>query len=197
MISVTFETLYLILSRYILDRLRAIETALLHLGVPAESGEPMISYLAPWSCPEIIKHESADMVLSQAVLEHVEELSALHRAIHGWLKPGGFVSHTIDLTSHGTARNWNGHWACSDRMWKLIKGRRPYFLNRKTCSEHLDEIRNAGFDIVREVRTTDSAVTARATLAPVTTSPPRTSRSNGSAMSAPIHHLISLTGGLA
>ena len=51
-----------------------------------------------------------------------------------WMRhlcPGGLMSHQIDFTSHETARVWNGHWTFSDREWRLIRGRRSWFLNRQ------------------------------------------------------------------
>ena len=38
-----------------------------------------------------------DFLYSQAVLEHVEDLDNTYKAMQKWLKPSGFISHTIDL----------------------------------------------------------------------------------------------------
>ena len=84
--------------------------------------------------PAVIRPGSVDLLLSQAVMEHVDDLPGTHRAVHDWLKLGGYMSHTIDYRPHGTASGWNGHWAHSDFSWKLVRGRLPYLLNRSTGS---------------------------------------------------------------
>ena len=105
-----------------------------------------VRYLAPWydAAPN---GRLADMVLSQAVLEHVDELAHAYRKMYDLLKPGGVMSHVIDFRCHGSARDWNGHWTYSDLTWKLIRGRKPYFLNRAPCSTHLSLLRRTGFDV--------------------------------------------------
>lgn len=90
------------------------------------------------------------MVLSQAVLEHVDDLAHAYQKMYDWLKPGGVMSHVIDFRCHHTARSWNGHWTYSDLTWTLIRGRRPYFINRAPCSTHASLLRQTGFDVVFE-----------------------------------------------
>jgi hypothetical protein len=94
-----------------------------------------------------------DMIFSQAVLEHVEDLPAVYRALHQWLHPEGFMSHQIDFGSHGLTKDWNGHWTIGDRQWRLIRGTRPYLINRIPYSGHLMEQQEAGFAIVTNVIT--------------------------------------------
>lgn len=118
-------------------------------GKPSNS-PPMIAYFAPWDNPNILQPYSVDMVFSQAVLEHVEGLSGTYKALWLWLKPGGFMTHTIDFKAHHTSRLWNGHWAYPDPMWKLIKGKRVFLLNRQPRSAHIAHLEAAGFDIVME-----------------------------------------------
>ena len=88
-----------------------------------------------------------DMIYSQAVLEHVDDLTGAYRAMRRWLKPAGYMSHQIDFKSHGTADEWNGHWAYSDLMWAVIRGRRPYLLNREPHSSHIAILEREGFTI--------------------------------------------------
>jgi hypothetical protein len=107
----------------------------------------MVTYVAPWIDAEIIRRESLDMIYSQAVLEHVDDLHGTCRAMHLWLKPGGFISHQIDFSSHGLAEGWNGHWTYSDLVWKLMRGRRPFLLNREPHSTYIKQIEEAGFEI--------------------------------------------------
>ena len=111
-----------------------------------------VRYVVPWYETEVIEDRSVNMIFSQAVLEHVDPLALTYERMHRWLKSGGFISHTIDFRCHSTARDWNGHWTYSDFTWKLIRGGRPYLINRAPCSRHIKLIRRSGFDIVVEQR---------------------------------------------
>jgi len=127
-------------------RLDSIRDAIVRLGDDEES-QRQIGYCAPWDKKEVIKENSVDMIYSQAVLEHVNDLEHTYRALNRWLKPGGFMSHQIDFKCHGYAQQWNGHWAYSDLTWRLIQGTRPYSLNRQPHSTHVDLLRKNGFQI--------------------------------------------------
>jgi SAM-dependent methyltransferase len=107
-----------------------------------------IQYKVPWDSASVVEKQSVDMIYSQAVLEHVDDLKSVYKAMRLWLKPKGYISHQIDFKCHGTADEWNGHWAYSDFMWKLIRGRRPYLLNREPLSKHIAIMREEGFDVV-------------------------------------------------
>ena len=109
-----------------------------------------IQYIVPWFGADNLRDESVDFVFSQAVLEHVDDLAAAYGALYAWLKPGGFMSHQIDFKCHGMADGWNGHWAYSDFAWKLVRGARPYLINREPHSTHVRLIEEAGFDIVSD-----------------------------------------------
>ena len=67
-----------------------------------------------------------------------------------WLKPKAFTSHQIDFKCHRTADEWNGHWTYSDFRWKLIRGGRPYLLNREPHSTHIYLLKKTGFSIVSD-----------------------------------------------
>lgn len=97
--------------------------------------------------------ESLDMLLSNAVMEHVPELMQTYSTTAQWLKPGGWASHQIDFRSHGLFRAWDGHWACPDWLWACFKGRRAYLLNREPLSVHRVLARANGFEEVRCERT--------------------------------------------
>ena len=73
-----------------------------------------IQYMCPWYDPKIIENDSVDLIFSQAVLEHVEDLRNTYRAMYRWVKKDGFISHQIDFESHGLSDEWNGHWSFSD-----------------------------------------------------------------------------------
>ena len=91
------------------------------------------------------------MVYSQAVLEHVNDLEGTYQSLCKWLKPGGIMSHVIDFRCHGCAEQWNGHWSYSDLTWKLIRGKRPWLINRASHDIHLALLKEHGFDVVYEL----------------------------------------------
>lgn len=127
------------------DRIYKVKHAVTHIDSPMS---PII-YISPGDAHKRISENSVDFIFSQAVLEHVDDLGALYQDCYKWLTPGGLMSHQIDFRSHGTASTWDGHWTYSTFLWKMIKGRRPYLINRKPCSAHLKMIHNSGFEIVK------------------------------------------------
>ena len=86
--------------------------------------------------------------------------------MYQWLKPTGYISHAIDFRCHGTAIEWNGHWSYSDVQWSLVRGRRPYLLNRQPHSVHVKLLQRQGFKIVCDIRTEAAAGVDRKRLAP-------------------------------
>lgn len=125
------------------ERLAAVRAAL----SGKSCSNALISYSVPWNDQSLINESSVDLILSQAVLEHVDNIDQAYAAMFRWLKPGGFISHEIDFKSHGTSRQWYGHWCFGDRAWRIVRGNRPYFLNRQPLSFHLRCIKNAGLTI--------------------------------------------------
>lgn len=113
----------------------------------------LVHYVAPWYDSKVIQDSSIDMIYSQAVLEHIDELSNTYNAMRRWLKPTGFMSHQIDYRCHGKADTWNGHWTYSDVMWKLVVGRRSYLLNREPHSTHIRLHLENEFKIVNDYHT--------------------------------------------
>jgi Methyltransferase domain len=128
------------------ERVARIRASLTAGGGP----DSMITYCAPWTGESSIHRHSVDMIYSQAVLEHVDDLSGAYRAMRSWLKPGGLMSHQIDFTCHGKADTWDGHWTFSDASWRIVVGRRPYLLNRIPRSTHLRLLEDSGFEVLRE-----------------------------------------------
>ena len=108
----------------------------------------IIQYRAPWESANEIPAKSVDLVFSQAVLEYAESLENTYGATALWLKAGRFASHVVDFGSHGLSPFWNGHWAYSETQWRLARGRREVFLNRKPVSSHLDCAKQSGFEII-------------------------------------------------
>jgi hypothetical protein len=120
--------------------------------------ESMVRYVAPWWNPGIIEAGGVNMIFSQAVLEHVDDLKTAYSAMRAWLAPGGWLSHQIDFRSHGTAHDWNGHWTYGDGVWRLLRGRRAFLINREPHSTHVRLLREAGFMLVCDETIRDFAV---------------------------------------
>lgn len=126
----------------------------------------LIRYRVPWHDAKVLEDESVDMIYSQAVLEHVDDLRNAYRAMRSWLKPTGYISHEIDFKCHGTASEWNGHWAYSDFMWKLVRGGRPYLLNREPHSTHIAMLKEENYKVVCDITTESESSLTKAALAP-------------------------------
>ena len=109
---------------------------------------PVVAYVDPLEARRIVAAGTVDLIFSQAVLEHVDDLETVYRSCFDWLRPGGLMSHQIDFKSHGTSREWNGHWAYPASLWRLIRGNRPYLVNRRPCGAHISAMKAAGFEIV-------------------------------------------------
>lgn len=125
-------------------KIDAITSALTELNKP----NGPITYVSPSNAARTIQQNSLDMIFSQAVLEHVDKLLELYENCFLWLKPGGLMSHQIDFKSHGVSKEWNGHWTYSPLIWHLIRGRRPYLINRLPCSIHLKLLKEIGFEVL-------------------------------------------------
>jgi len=146
------------------ERIRLIRQALVEPDT--HTANPIgIRYFVPWDDAGVIRKGSVDMIFSQAVLEHVEDLCSTYGTLYRWLNRGGFMSHQIDMSSHDRATRWNGHWAYSDLTWKLIKGRRPYLINRQPYSMHRLLLSKSGFEIAFEQKTSDISGIMRKQLA--------------------------------
>jgi len=145
------------------ERIDAIRNALANLSNSSKN-DIEIRYFVPWYDSNVINKESIDMIFSQAVLEHVEALPETYKALYQWLKPDGFMSHQIDFGCHGLAKHWNGHWGYPDFMWKLVKGKRPFLLNREPYSTHNRLLRESGFETIHEIKITDKPRITKNTL---------------------------------
>lgn len=131
-------------------RVRALGDA---LGSSRVAGAtPTLEYRSPWYEDAVVEAASVELCVSQAVLEHVDDLAGTHAAIARWLAPGGLASHVVDLRSHRLTRSWDGHLQYSPLAWQLVRGRRPYLINRVSPSNHVEHARHAGFDVLLERR---------------------------------------------
>jgi SAM-dependent methyltransferase len=112
-----------------------------------------MEYLAPPLAERAAQpSRPCDLVVAQAVLEHVEDVPSLYAQVAQWLAPGGLFTFTIDFRSHGLTRAWNGHWAFSSDTWQVVRGRRNWGLNRLSLSSHLALLDAAGFEVLRVER---------------------------------------------
>jgi SAM-dependent methyltransferase len=127
-------------------RLEAIRSCINRLP-EGKAEAAMVSYHVPWHAHSVAPG-SADLVLSQSVLEYSPDLGSLYAEMARWLKPGGVMSHEIDFKSFGLTREWNGHWACSDMLWRFAVGNRRHRLNREPCSAHVALAEAAGCRVV-------------------------------------------------
>ncbi len=135
------------------NRLNRIRKSIKSIDTSGESEpENMICYKAPWNDDKIIEPESVDMIISQAVLQHVDDLKPTYEAMNKWLKRSGLVSHSIDFKSMGSSDSWYGHWTYSDLEWKIVKGRKKYLINREPYSTHVQLIKNNGLNIINEMK---------------------------------------------
>jgi hypothetical protein len=83
-------------------------------------------------------------------MEHVDDVEAAYASMHRWLRPGGYVSHQIDLRSHELYDRWNGHWGVSEWEWRLVRGRRAYLINRLPYTAHARLVRRF-FEVRKEL----------------------------------------------
>lgn len=131
-----------------------------------EGKDPALRYAAPWQDRRVMTPGSVDLIFSQAVMEHVDDLAGTYAACREWLRPDALMSHQIDFRCHGTARHWNGHYTLSDRVWNYMAAARPYLLNRQPPSVHRALMQEAGFRIVHEQPVHAPSVLGASDLAP-------------------------------
>jgi len=148
-------------------RVEAILAAFREPGVNVDcDGEAIrAQYSVPWNESRVIERNSVDFLVSQAAMEHVEDLRSAYKAMMEWLKPGGITTHQVDFRCHYTADEWNGHWAYNDLHWRVIKGKRPYLLNREALSGQLRYAVEAGFEVLGSINQTSREGIGRDSLA--------------------------------
>ena len=146
------------------DRIDAIRRA---ITLPSSQEPITVEYKAPWFDPRVIEKNSVDLIVSHSVLEHVEDLPGTYKALYQWLKPGGWMSHQIDFKSHQLSKRWNGYRTCSEGMWSLTVGRRPFLINRQPASVHLRLLQEAGFHVVTQQKFNRNDGISRQELAPL------------------------------
>lgn len=144
-------------------RLELIQTFIRSPATSTRADAPLC-YIAPWQ-PAAIRNASVDLVLSQTVLEYPRDLAGTYAEMSRWLKTGGVMSHEVDFKSLGMTTEWNGHWSCSDAVWRLAAGRRRHRINCEPHSTHIALIEQLGCRVVRDERTIRPFGITRAQLA--------------------------------
>lgn len=134
--------------------------------IDPKSQDSLIRYAVPWMEKAKIEPNSVDMVISQSALEYINDVAAAIQVMSSWMKPGGFMSHQIDLKSIGMHSLWDGNWCYSDLEWKLVNGGRSYILNRAPYSAYIAAMRSAKLRLVFEQKVVSSSNIRREDLAP-------------------------------
>jgi SAM-dependent methyltransferase len=90
---------------------------------------------------------SVDIVISHAVLEHVQDPLAILRCCYNWLAPNGFTSHLIDLRDHNLQfRRPFQMLTYADSTWRRwLDLRGGFHLNRWRVSDYVEACCRAGF----------------------------------------------------
>ena len=133
------------------ERIDSIRNAIKTIEIVNEQDtDEMISFIVPWLGNNVIENNSIDMIFSQAVLQHIDQLELTYNYMYQWLKPNGIISHEIDFKSMGSADTWDGHWAYSDIEWMIVKGRKLFYINREGYSTHKQLLQNNQFEVLFE-----------------------------------------------
>lgn len=119
-------------------------------AIIGEDSDITIKYIVPWDNKDF-KLLTVDLIISQAVMEHIVDIENSYRIMYGLLSQNGTFTHTIDYSAHETHKVWNGHWTYSNTVWNIIMHGRSYPISRLPHSKHAFYIRNAGFKIINEI----------------------------------------------
>lgn len=92
--------------------------------------------------------DEVDLVISRAVLEHVNDLPATFRDMYGALKPGGIAIHLVDLKSHGLHRkNPLDFLGWPTWLWSLMYSAKGV-PNRLRVNAYRDAIAQCGLEVM-------------------------------------------------
>lgn len=105
-----------------------------------ETDKIQISISVPWTDPKNIElyKNSIDLIVTNAAMEHVDDVPSTYKNAYTVLKPGGLMLSAIDYKCHDSAGLWNGHWTYNKILWKIIYGNCVYFINRYSHSMHIE-----------------------------------------------------------
>lgn len=125
-----------------------------------------IVFRAPWRVEDVLPEGEIDFLFSHSVLQHVTSVRAIWQKIGALLRAGGVCSHQINFDSHGTAAAWNGHWACSEALWRIALGRKTFLINREPLSTHVTAAKAGGHLMEAALTFCDHNGLSRLALAP-------------------------------
>jgi hypothetical protein len=94
-----------------------------------------------------------NFIFSRAVMEHVAAPASVYKGIRNHLNPGSLMFHDIEYHSHGLTNKIDGHFFVPEYLWKIIYGKRKYFLNRWSNENHCNCIIDNGFQILKTQET--------------------------------------------
>jgi hypothetical protein len=127
------------------DRIQALRDDLLN-----RTGN-FIKIAVPWDTTDVVPAQSVDWLMTHSVMEHIDNLEEAYKCCSHWVRRGGIMTHEIDYSSHRLTRHWNGHWTMGDVTWTLVRGQRPYLINRIPHSGHEKLIKRNNFSILKDV----------------------------------------------
>jgi hypothetical protein len=139
---IDIELLFLYVSGNISNKIGLVDEKMIDIKISE------IEYHAPYSLKEFDKKYSFDLIFSQAVLEHCDNLSEIYSFQESNLSPGGIAYNHIDFKSHGTSFRWNGHYGFSNKRYRALQKSNTFqWINRLPVSFHISAMQNAGLDI--------------------------------------------------
>lgn len=126
------------------------------IGSAAPVADPLshIEYVAPYAGRLSAYNGAVDMLVSTATMEHVDDTEALYADFRRLLRPGGVMSHSIDMRNHGYSKErngktlWNSHWLLTDREWSDVTAGQSFSINRLPASTHIRYIVEHGFKLM-------------------------------------------------
>lgn len=141
------------IAKIMLERLPAplrdrAEACFRQAGHPETGFDPrFIEYLIRPSGLSGLTNE-VDLVISRAVLEHVNDLPATFRDMHAALKPGGMAIHLVDLKSHGLHRNNPLDFLCWPAwLWSLMYSAKGV-PNRLRVNAYREAVAQSGLEVI-------------------------------------------------
>jgi hypothetical protein len=143
----TDERLLTCLDKNRINSLRK-EIELMNITYENKVDDSAINYMSPWQNSFEMQKESMDLIYSFGVLQSVDNLESTYKSMYKWMKKNAVMIHSMDFRNLGLSQEWNGHWQYADLTWKLIRGNRPYLINREPLSTHVNLLKKIGFTVV-------------------------------------------------